>query len=122
MSQKEGSQVTGLTGTHHYNFKTSKVEVKFSNFTAQEVAEILNAEPSVYGFNNWTLDVYRDITGLKFDADSEPEETKDHLCYNLIKIEDGGIYLGDFITGNCKTEATRPTAIDVGTIGLLKKQ
>lgn len=68
-----------------------------------------------FGYSDWAVGVAKNVSGRKFTQDSPDADTVrvgDKL-YTIEQVVGQRRYAGDDATGNGKTEATRPTSLDM---------
>lgn len=102
---------TTNTSFNEINFTTSDVKIIYLKQSGEFSVDTLNST-NAYGFNDWQINVEKDITGLSPDAESEPIPQKGETLYQIYQIIDNKLMIGDPRTGNSSTEEERPTEVN----------
>jgi len=75
-------------------------------------ARVANANTfGAYGFTDWVLNVEKDVSGRRYQPQSNPVSMPGTASYSIYAIRGTTLYMGDFATGDGTTPATRPAAL-----------
>jgi hypothetical protein len=109
--QEYGAPFSPIPGAIKTTTTTTKIE---ASFPTPKSVELANSN-RWFGYSDWAVGVAKNISGRKFIQDSPDADTLrvgDKL-YSIEKVVGQRRYGGDYDTGDGKTEATRPTSLDM---------
>lgn len=69
-----------------------------------------------WGHDDWKIGESKEVTGMSHDDDGEddPMRSAGEVIYDIFAVLGDTLYFGDLESGDGKTEATRPTVLEMG--------
>ncbi len=105
---KIGDAMPGMTNTYKIDF--TQTSLCRTPKTAAVVAEA-NSK-SGFGYNDWTIDVPKDIAG-RSSSNGAKQTENGATIYSIFKIDGEKYYIGDKTTGDGTSVDKRPSVIDM---------
>jgi hypothetical protein len=103
-----GDRFTNAPDVYRINFTIKTVEKTYTNDAEINTANAISA----YGFDDWATNEAKDVTGKKLaPTESFAEPEADQVEYQIFKVEDDLITLGDISVVDADSEETRPTKL-----------
>ena len=100
-------QVAGLQDTWEVDFVRGASRVRYTT-----AARVANANMyAAYGFTDWALNVEKDVSGRRYQPQSNPVSMPGTQSYSIYAVRGTTLFMGDFATGDGLTPQTRPAAL-----------
>ena len=93
------------------NYITQSVKIRYAKQTGELSVDTLNSNES-YGYNDWEINTEKDITGLAPDSESDRMPQLGEVLYQIYKISENKMMIGDPGTGDSTSEEKRPTEVN----------
>lgn len=104
---KLGRLVPKLANTRKLDYTFKSVTMTYTSPAAVAVAN----KNGDYGSRDWTLNLPKNVSGLKRAKSSSPEHAKGEKFYTLVQIHKNKLYMGDYGSGTGASEKGRLSTI-----------